>query len=244
MRIVEALLSWKNIHMSTEQKKQPGDGVMDHYLGERGREYFAWQGEDGLTQALFNIHLWRPFISYDDDILDFGCGGGFLLKLLEGKKKVGIEVNPYACESARSLGIEVYTTISEAGNKFDKIISSHALEHTPHPRQVLLELKEKLRDTKSRMLLLLPLDDWRSSANKRYDASDKNMHLHTWTPQLLGNLLNSCGMKIEKIQIINHAWPPRSAMVWKISPSLFHLLAYWCSILKKQRQLFCIASLR
>lgn len=230
--------------MSKKQKIKPSYGVVDHYLGVKGRDYFAWQGEDGITQALFNIHLWQPFISHYDDILDFGCGGGFLLKVLEGRKKVGVEVNPYAYESARKLGIEVYSTISEVVNKFDKIISSHALEHVPYPKQVLMELKEKLRDNKSRMLLLLPLDDWRSSLNKRYNASDKNMHLYTWTPQLLGNLLSSCGMKVEEIRVINHAWPPRSAIVWKISPALFHRLAYWWSILKKQRQLFCIASLR
>ncbi|MGD0338460.1 MAG: methyltransferase domain-containing protein [Bacteroidota bacterium] len=230
--------------MSGKRQIKSSYGVINHYLGDKGRDYFAWQGEDGITQALFNKHLWQPFISHDDDILDFGCGGGFLLKVLDGRKKVGIEVNPYACESARKLGIKVYSTISEAGNKFDKIISSHALEHVPHPRQVLMELKEKLRNEKSRLLLLLPLDDWRSGSNKYYNPADQNMHLHTWTPQLLGNLINSCGMRVIDIRLIRHAWPPKNKTLWRISHKVFHMTAFAWSVFKKQRQLFCIASLK
>jgi 2-polyprenyl-3-methyl-5-hydroxy-6-metoxy-1,4-benzoquinol methylase len=56
----------------------PSYGVIHHYLGERGREYFAWQGEDGLRQAQYNKHLWQPHIAAEDAVLDFGCGGGFL----------------------------------------------------------------------------------------------------------------------------------------------------------------------
>jgi SAM-dependent methyltransferase len=230
--------------MSLEPQEQPTYGVIDHYLGEKGKQYFASQGEAGIANALLNKHLWQPFISSKDDILDFGCGGGFLIKVLDAQRKVGVEVNPHARAQAKELGIETYPIIKDVPGKFDKVMSSHTLEHVPHPRQALLELKDKLRDEHSRLLLLLPLDDWRSRANKRYDPFDVNMHLHTWTPQLLGNLLSSCDLRVAQIRVVQHAWPPGKNRLWNISPVLFHSVARWWSIISKQRQLFAIAALK
>jgi SAM-dependent methyltransferase len=223
--------------------KPPSYGVIGHYLGDQGRKYFAWQGEDGVTQALYNKHLWQPYIAASDDVLDFGCGGGFLLKVLDAKRRAGIEVNPHARQNARELGIETYESIEEVGGTFDKVISSHALEHVPHPRQAVLELKQKLTDERSRLLLLLPLDDWRAVMNRQYRPNDAHMHLQTWTPQLLGNLLNSCGLDVDEVRVINHAWPPKRELLWRISPALFHAAAVGWSVYNKQRQLFAIARL-
>ena len=135
--------------MSAEPKT-PGLWVISHYLGDSGRKYFAWQGEDGLTQALYNKHLGQPYICANDDVLDFGCGGGFLLKVLEAKRRAGVEVNPHARENARQLGIEIYESIETVSGTFDKVVTSHALEHVPHPRQAVLELKERLAGRDSR----------------------------------------------------------------------------------------------
>jgi SAM-dependent methyltransferase len=227
--------------MDPENRTRPSYGVIDHYLGEKGRDYFAEL--PGIESGLYNKHLWQPYISPDDDVLDFGCSGGFLLKVLDAAKKVGVEVNPYARAKAQELGIETYTTIDQVSGNFDKVLSSHTLEHIPHPRQALLELKEKLRDEQSRLLLLLPLDDWRARPQRRYDPSDTNMHLHTWTPQLLGNLLNSCDLQVQEIRLIQHAWPRGHVKLWGISPTVFHLAAFAWSIVDKRRQLFAVAAL-
>lgn len=227
--------------MEPPSSTAPSYGVIDRYLGDRGEEYFAWQGADGLLRAEFNRHLWQPHISPDDDVLDFGCGGGYLLKVLRARRKAGVEVNPHARARARELGVEVYPSVADVPGRYTRILSSHALEHVPHPRQALLELKEKLAGAKSRLLLLLPLDDWRSRSQRRYDAADVNMHLHTWTPQLLGNLLSSAGLRVHRIRVVAHAWPPASARLWRLSPRLFHSAAFAWSILNRQRQLFAEA---
>lgn len=218
--------------------------TVDHYLGDKGRKYFAWQGELGLLRGLYNKHIWEPYIDRSDDVLDFGCGGGFLLKLLEVRKKVGVEVNPHARSKASELGIETYERVIDVAGKFDKVISSHALEHIPHPMQALLDIKTKLRDEHSRLLLLLPLDDWRSHRNKTYSDHDINMHLYTWTPQSLGNLLSSSGYKVLDIKILCHAWPPAKEFLWKTSSMVFHAAAFCWSLINKQRQLFAVASLK
>ncbi|MDG2990666.1 methyltransferase domain-containing protein [Candidatus Synechococcus calcipolaris G9] len=226
-----------------QKETNPSYGRIDHYVSDKGQAYFQWQAEDGLTQANYNKHIWQNYVLETDDVLDFGCGGGFLLNALQAHKKVGVEINPHARKNAAELGIDVYATIEEVSGAFDKVISSHALEHVPHPRQAILALKEKLKDQQSRMILLLPLDDWRSSYNREYKANDVNMHLYTWTPQLLGNLLSSCDMRIEMIKVINHAWPPKKELLWQLSPQLFHLAATAWSVISKQRQLLAIATL-
>lgn len=230
--------------MSSDQRPQPIYGVIDHYLGEQGQEYFAWQEKTGQALAQYNRHLWQPHIAAHDDILDFGCGGGFLLTTLEGKRKTGVEINPHALAAARAAGLEVYTTVSEVPGYFDKVISSHALEHVPHPREAVLELKAKLSGKHARLLLLLPLDDWRSRSQRRYRSSDVNMHLYAWTPQTLGNLITTCGLKVLQVRVIQHACPPLHSLLWRISPFLFHTTAYLYSGFNRQRQLMAIASLQ
>jgi hypothetical protein len=54
------------------------------------------------------------------------------------------------------------------------------------------------------------------------------MHLHTWTPQLLGNLLSSCGL--HDVRVINHAWPPKRQWLWRLSSGLFHAAALSWSV--------------
>lgn len=188
-------------------------GAVNHYVGERGKEYLEWQGRLGRLEAEFNKHIWEPYLSENDEVLDFGCGRGYLLEAFSVKRRVGIEINPAARAEAKERGIETFASVEEVPGMFDKVISSHTLEHISHPRRALMELKSKLRDEDSRIVLLLPLDDWRSRGNRRYRASDMSMHLHTWTPQLLGNLLRLADLEIHEVRITCHAWPPGSRML-------------------------------
>lgn len=218
----------------------PSYGVMDHYLGAKGARYFDWQGRPGILQGLWNRHLWTPHVRPSDDVLDFGCGGGFLLKVLDAKSKVGVEVNPHAAQSARELGITTFATLAEVPGTFDRVISSHVLEHIPHPRQAIIELRDKLRDADSRLVILIPLDDWRNRANRRYTDSDQNMHLHAWTPQTLGNLLASAGLVVQDVQVVREAWPRGGPLLWRLSPRIFHLASIAWAMVTHRRQLLAV----
>jgi SAM-dependent methyltransferase len=71
-------------------------------------EYFDWQSSIGEFGGLANQTKIVEFIGGNSDVLDFGCGGGFLLDGLYCRKKVGVEVNKSAAETAKSKGIEVF----------------------------------------------------------------------------------------------------------------------------------------
>ena len=215
-------------------------GALGHYLGEMGEAYFDWQGRPGVLQGLWNRHLWQPHIGRNDDVLDFGCGGGFLLHVLDARSKVGVEVNPRAAESARGLGIATFATLADVPNQFDRIITSHVLEHIPHPRQAIIELRGKLRDDNSRLLILLPLDDWRNRANRSYRRADRNRHLQAWTPQTLGNLLTSCDLDVLDLRVVRQAWPPGANLLWKLSPRVFRIASRVWAVVARRYQLFAV----
>jgi SAM-dependent methyltransferase len=91
-------------------------------------------------------------------------------------------------------------------NSVDIVISNHALEHVPHPLSALREIRSKLV-CGGRLMLCLPFDDWRTQAH--YVPDDINHHLYTWSPLLLGNLLNEAQFVVEEARVYTHAWPPR-----------------------------------
>jgi 2-polyprenyl-3-methyl-5-hydroxy-6-metoxy-1,4-benzoquinol methylase len=110
-------------------------------------DYFNWQKKVGEFGGWANLSKFSNYISYEDAVLDFGCGGGFLLKNLHCKKKIGIEVNDSALEIAKKNGIEVHKNCEDIqDNSIDVIISNNALEHTLHPLDELKTLWKKLKE--------------------------------------------------------------------------------------------------
>lgn len=212
------------------------------YVGEQGREYFCQQVKTGKHIALWNSFLWQSHISENDDVLDFGCGGGFLLSGLRARKKVGVEVNPAAIEVAKQLGIEVVSRIDQLPPKsFSKAISNHALEHVTNPFDTLRQIRSALIPG-GQLYLLLPLDDWRSRHQRVSKIDDSDMHLYTWTPRSLGNLLITAGYSLRFIRVINHAYSPVAPeLIWSLSPSIFHSMAWLTAVLLRRRQLFARA---
>jgi SAM-dependent methyltransferase len=182
----------------------PVYGVSQHYLGDKGKEYFAWQKAGGEFLARVFAHRFTPYISPNDTVVDFGCGGGFLLNTLTCAKRVGVEINPIARQHACNLGLECHETVDEVRDGIaDVIISNHALEHVENPIAALRSLRKKLK-ANGRIVICVPIDNWR--LQNRYDPMDQNHHLYTWTAQLLGNCLLEAGYHRIEIRLRNESW--------------------------------------
>jgi SAM-dependent methyltransferase len=98
--------------------------VSDFY----GEEYFAWEKEVGEFAGWVSQTKFSKYISKDDDVLDFGCGGGYLLKNIICKRKIGVEPNKSAIETAERNGLEMYLSIADVPDEcVDVIISDNAL---------------------------------------------------------------------------------------------------------------------
>ncbi|MCL5432850.1 MAG: class I SAM-dependent methyltransferase [Patescibacteria group bacterium] len=207
-----------------------------------GKKYYLWQKKMGQLAADTDLWKFEKFINKNDKVLDFGCGGGYILEKLNCKKKYGVEINPVAIEEAKKRNIEIFTKIDDIpfALRFDSIISHHALEHIEDPFIVLKTLKKYLKN-KGKMIWVVPIDDWR--IQKKYTEDDINQHYFTWTPLILGNLFARAGYKVKDIEIFTHVWIPFSNIFLKIIPKpiYFFLCKIWSAItLNRQMRIIAL----
>ena len=71
-----------------------------------------------------------------DGVVDFGCGGGALLKSLEAREKIGIDVNPAARRFAKSQGVRTEPDLAVLPADTADVVISH---HASNTRQVARE---------------------------------------------------------------------------------------------------------
>lgn len=179
----------------------PRYGASDHY----DADYFAWQDHGMAVKVRYKALRFAPHVQPDDVVLDFGCAGGGLLRELNCFRKLGVEINDVARQSAATSGVETFATLEEVpAGVADVVISSHTLEHIPDPFEALKQIQRLIKPG-GKLVLLLPIDDWRRG--RKYRPGDINHHLHTWTPLLLGNLLSEAGYTVspEDIKVVRHA---------------------------------------
>lgn len=100
--------------------------------------YFQWQRVTGEFGGWANVDKFRKTIAPGDHVLDFGCGGGFLLPNLDCSKRYGIEPNAAARETAQRNGVTVFELADAALQALgpaalNVVISDNALEHALEP---------------------------------------------------------------------------------------------------------------
>jgi SAM-dependent methyltransferase len=203
-----------------ETLEMPGGayGASDHYSGDKGASYFEWQSGGGAFAALINRRKFAAHIRPTDTVIDFGCGGGFLLNSIACARRIGVEINPIA-RAHTSRFYECYSdTMEVADCTADVIVSDHALEHVPFPIAALKEIRRILKPG-GRLVLVTPIDSVRR--HRHYDPSDIHHHLHHWTPQHMGNTLTEAGLRVESIRSRIYAWPGR----WTVA--CYGRLPYW-----------------
>jgi SAM-dependent methyltransferase len=204
---------------TTSQQVCAGDQhreTLAHYDGL----YFDWQRELGEFGGWANKTKFAPHISPTDTVLDFGCGGGFLLKNIECAKKIGVEVNDVARACAEEMnGILAVKFVDELEDEIaDVIISEHALEHCLSPRDEIVSLLKKLKPG-GQIVLVVP-----SESNRlKWAPGDINNHLFTWNRMTLGNLFTSAGYEVITVQALYQRWPPMFRQVSRFGRRIFAL---------------------
>jgi SAM-dependent methyltransferase len=182
-------------------------GGRDQVVSKNGiydDDYFRWQKELGDFGGWADLSKFEQYVSPSFNVIDFGCGGGYLLNNLRCAGKKGIEINESAQLQAREFNIDVFTSTNEIENDWaDLIISNHALEHTLNPLQELKDLYTKLKPD-GRVIFVVPCQ----SIHEKYNSEDKNHHLFTWNPLTLGNLFTTAGFSVDESSAVINRWPP------------------------------------
>lgn len=182
--------------------------VSNHY----NSKYFNWQSSLGEFGGWANTTKFDQYVSKENKVLDFGCGGGYLLRNLNCHKKVGVEVNPCAVKEAVKNGIEVFSSSDAVPNDYvDRVISNNALEHTLHPLEELRILYDKLKFG-GKLIFVVPCE----SISNIYKPNDINNHLYSWSPMCMGNILIEAGYKLIESKPYIHKWPPKFRLIAKL----------------------------
>lgn len=192
-----------------------------HYESEYFLKYQKPIGEFGGKANLFKF---AKHINPNDTVLDFGCGGGFLLNNLMCKEKIGIELNDLPRQFCNdNFKIKCFKTLEEVPNEsIDVIISNHCLEHTTSPYELIAQMNKKLKKN-GKIILVVPLDNFQY----KWKKNDVNYHLYSFSPMNLGNLLDAAGFNEISTSVIFHKWPISYNKIKNIIGwNFFHLVCF------------------
>lgn len=195
------------------------DLIINHYDDNYFSKYQKKIGEFGGRANAFKF---KKYITDNDVVLDFGCGGGFLLKNLKCQKKIGVELNPVARKYCVDVNkIDCHESLDDITNEsIDIIISNHCLEHTLSPYDLIDKMYSKLKKG-GKIILVVPLDSY----NYKWLPNDINNHLYSFSPMNLGNLLQGCNFLEISTEILFHKWPPFYIIIEKyFGKNIFNIL--------------------
>ncbi len=188
------------------------EGTSNHY----DEDYFAWQRRVGRFGGQANAFKFTRSVKPADTVIDFGCGGGFLLKEIECARRIGIEPNSSAHEQIAANEVTPFGSpqdcLAELGEGIaDVIISNHALEHSLNPMQEIKALMPLLKKG-GRIHFVVPCD----SISVGWKPDDMHFHLYSWSPMNLGNLITEAGYTVTEAGSIVHKWPPGYLKIQKL----------------------------
>lgn len=214
--------------------------VSSHYTeGTAGAEYFEYQRRDVRRNSWVSLRFFAPHVSPEDTVVDYGCGTGWMLKLMDAGVKLGVEPNPKAREFAAGLEIETVGSPSEVESEFaDVVVTSHAIEHALSPFEEFKQMRRIVKPD-GKVVICLPIDDWRKQ--RRIDPNDPNHHLYTWTPLLLSNLLGEAGLQIESAKAFSYLQSPPNWRVEVFPRPVFDAVARIRGVFLRYHQLVALA---
>jgi len=126
--------------------------------------WYSTHGKDAHSGAIRHELIKKHIIG---SVLDYGCGTGDLLTLING---VGVDSSKVAVEMARERGLEVYPEMPDG--KFDTIILSQVLEHVPDDWGLLADLSKKAN---KRIIVSVPRDDLIPDENHIREYSEASL---------------------------------------------------------------------
>jgi SAM-dependent methyltransferase len=170
-------------------------------------QYFEWQKKIGKIGGFLNKFKFENEVKSQDVLMDFGCGGGYLLNSFDNVTKMGFEINKTAHAEILEKGISVYDKMEDIeNNSIDTIISNHALEHVPLPLLTFQDLYKKIK-IGGKLVIVIPCEQ-KNESGFNYSPNDRNQHLHTWCPMTFGNLATVAGFKVLECSTFQHQWCP------------------------------------
>lgn len=199
---------------------------------------------------MYSTRTGEPVFDRPGRMLDFGCGAGeFLLEMRErGWQCAGVEISAVARARARSLGLDVRSSLLGSDGfepaSFNYIRANHSLEHVPAPAQTLKDMHALLKPG-GRLFVGVPTNT--SQSARVFGAAWWHLTppLHTFVPSTHGmrQLVERSGFTVSQLStngdyagtagslqiLLNRGTARRSneGLVFRLRPLL--LLGHWAA---------------
>jgi len=157
--------------------------------------------------------IFKKILSYlkpvpEDRILEVGCSQGkTLIKMKKYSQNVtGIDFSSLAIKNAVTSGVMEMdgSEMSFQSNYFDKVYSSHTIEHVPDPSKFIKEIERVVRPG-GKVLLIYPFEIIRGCLTLtdaifiyRNPLMARKLHLHRFTPKKIQQLIRGTSLQHKK----------------------------------------------
>tara|TARA_B110000967_G_C18901321_1_gene575483 strand:+ start:415 stop:1044 length:630 start_codon:yes stop_codon:yes gene_type:complete len=170
-----------------------------------------------ITNQYYKDRFYK-YINEKSDILDFGCGSGKLLSLINCNYKIGVENNKFSQKKLKKQNLNYTSRIEQIKKKFDTIFALSVIDHLQNPSESLGKLKNKLK--KNGYIIIIIRHD---NLKQDFSNSSYREHLYSWSLLSFNNLLNKIGLKVYEKGIIKITLPPKFMALKKIFGANFLL---------------------
>lgn len=191
-----------------------------------------------LNNNQFGTHkIVAENIGINRDVLDVGCNGGYLKKLVPNNVFYGIDYDEDSLVAAKKEGYQEVFKLDLnnyadfiADRKFDLIIFADVLEHLLLPEEVLIFFRQHYLKEQGRIIISLPNIANISVRGQllfgNFNYVDNGIldrtHLHLYTLKTARNFIAAAGLKIDKERFSSNHF----GRLIKILPFLSGILAY------------------
>ena len=177
------------------------DFIMPHLNAEYKSDYYIKdfkREEHVLYLNELRLRKIKFLIDKNKSVLDFGCGKGYVLHLLDGKVKniFGLELNEAAILNLRKENFTIYSTLEETDHKFDLITIYHVLEHMDQPKDFLNYIKFFLNENGKIVIEVPNVNGYGFKKNKDKWFYLQKEHLYYFNENSLAKLFLSLNLKV------------------------------------------------
>lgn len=165
----------------------------------------------------------------DERVLDFGCGIGQSIALLENAW--GHDKSRFALTKAKEKGVKVLGNLKDCKD-FDIVFSRHVLEHCEEPAHELRKMRDCLREN-GRLILVLPIERQKKVPLRL----SQNQHIYGWNFQTINNLLVKTRFKPVVNRYTRGTGYQKLQVLHKISLPIYSLATYLASFYSGSKEM-------
>lgn len=174
------------------------------------KKYFEFQKSIGQFVGIMFCDFYNKHINENMKVVDFGCGGGYLLEKIKCKHKIGVEINKTIHNDIKAKGITPYESLSSIrDDDIDVFIMHSVIGHLKDPLQVISQMSKKLNE-KGMVIVYLAHD------NHDFDLkNDINNIYFSFSKRNIRNLFSSNNFQLVYYKHYKSSWPPYYQKLYK-----------------------------